>query len=167
MINVRRCGPAFVFTAALLAGCRPPAPVAEVPPLEVIVAQPVRETIDNWDLYTGTVEAKEKVQISSCVRGEIKEVHFKEGQEIPAGTEMFLIDDGPFKADLTTAKGQLATYEAKLKVADERIALYRPLAEKGTVSKEELLKAIADRGEALGGIDAARGKILDAELNIG
>src|SRR5262249_30723088 len=141
--------------------------VAEVPPLEVIVAQPVQEQIESWDVYTGTVESKDKVEVASRVRGEIKEVLFKEGQEIPAGAKMFVIDDGPFKADLSVAKGMLATWEAKLQVADQRIALYQPLADKGSVSKEELLKAIADRGEALGGIDAARGKILDAELNIG
>jgi hypothetical protein len=35
------------------------------------------------------------------------------------------------------------------------------------VSKEELLKAFADKGEAIGGIDASKGKIMEAELNIG
>ncbi|HQR06169.1 MAG TPA: efflux RND transporter periplasmic adaptor subunit [Gemmatales bacterium] len=152
----------------LLAGCSDRQPsVAEVPPVEVVVSQPIQEKIEGWDVYTGTVEARESVDVRSRVRGEIKEVFFKEGTEIAAGTELFLIDSGPFQADLNQAKGQLVTWEAKLKLAEERIALYKPLAEKGTVSKEELLKAYSDKGEAVGGIDASRGKILEAELNIG
>jgi len=151
-----------------LIGCAPHQPaVTEVPPVEVVVAQPVKEKIDDWDVYTGTVESRESVDIRSRVRGEIKDVFFKEGTEIAAGTELFQIDSAPFQADLNQAKGQLVTWEAKLKLAEERVTLYKPLAEKGTVSKEELLKAYSDRGEAIGGIDAARGKILEAELNIG
>lgn len=154
--------------AVTLIGCAPrQVPVAEVPPVEVVVAQPLKEKIDDWDIYTGTVEARESVDIHSRVRGEIKDVFFKEGAEIAAGTELFQIDSAPFQADLNQAKGQLATWEAKLKLAEERVALYKPLAEKGTVSKEELLKAYSDRGEAIGGIDSSRGKILEAELNIG
>lgn len=152
---------------APLLGCPRETPVAEVPPVEVVVCQPIKETVEGWDLYTGTVESKESVEIRSRVRGEIKEVRFKEGEEIPAGTDMFLIDDGPFQADLSKAKGELTTWEAKQQLAEERVALYKPLAEKGSVSKEELLKAVSDRGEAVGGIAGAKGKILEAELNIG
>ena len=38
--------------------------------------------------------------------------------------------------------------------------------DKGTVSTEELVQAIGAKGEALGGIDTARGKILEAKANI-
>ena len=100
------------------------------------------------------------------VKGHVKEVGFAEGKEIPAGTELYLIDSEPFQADLKQAKGQLATWEAKLKLADEKIGFYKPLAEKGTVSKEELLKVLADKDEAIGAIDSARGKIHEAELNM-
>ena len=94
-------------------------------------------------------------------------MRFTAGEEIAAGTELFLIDSDPFEADLKQAKGQLSTWEAKLKLADEKIAFYKPLADKGSVSKEELLQVTADKGEAIGNIDVARGKILNAELNIG
>src|SRR5262249_31207074 len=68
--------------------------------------------------------------------------------------------------DLKQAKGLLVTWEAKLKAAEEKIAIYKPLAEKGTVAKEELINALAAKGEAIGGIDTARGKIMEAEVNI-
>lgn len=157
----------LVATAVAPAGCTQDPPVAPTPPLEVIISQPVQEKVADWDVFTGTVAAMESVDIRSRVRGHIKDVLFKEGDEISAGKELFVIDSEPFEAELKQAKGQLATWEAKLKLAEEKITIYKPLAEKGSVSKEELLQAFAAKGEAIGGIDGTRGKIMEAELNIG
>jgi RND family efflux transporter MFP subunit len=164
--------PIFLLGIAIgLAGCSPP-PLAETPPLEVVVSQPLPpgtkpELVADWDIYTGNVEAKDSIEVRSRVKGHVKNVQFAEGEEIAAGTELYLIDSEPFQADLKQAKGQLATWEAKLKLAEEKIAFYKPLADKGSVSKEELLKVLSDKGEALGSIDTAKGKILEAEQNIG
>jgi membrane fusion protein, multidrug efflux system len=157
----------YLGLAAAVTGCNRETPVAETPPVEVVISQPVSEKVVDWDVYTGTVEAKEAVDIKSRVRGHIKEVPFKEGDEIAAGADLFTIDSDPFQADLKQAQGQQATWEAKLKLAEEKIAIYKPLADKGTVSKEELLQAFSDKSQAIGGIDAAKGKIMESELNIG
>jgi len=163
----------FVFgVAAMLPGCSREPPLAPTPPLEVVVSQPLPtgakpELIADWDIYTGNVEAKDSVEVRARVRGHIKKMLFEEGKEIAAGTELFLIDSEPFQADLKQARGQLTAFEAKLKLAEEKIGFYKPLADKGTVSKEELLKVIADKDGALGNIATAKAKILDAELNIG
>jgi RND family efflux transporter MFP subunit len=155
-----------------VAGCSREPPLAPTPPLEVVVSQPLPtgtkpELIADWDIYTGNVEAKDSVEVRSRVKGHVNKVEFAEGDEIPAGTELYLIDSEPFQADLKKAKGELAAAESKLSLAQEKIAFYKPLADKGSVSKEELLKVIADKGEALGNIDTAKGKILEAEQNIG
>ena len=152
--------------AAVMVGCSRNPQVTEKKPPEVVICQPLEEKIEDWDIYTGTVEAKDFVEIRSRVRGHIKEVLFKEGDEVEAGAPLFEIDSGPFEAEKKQAQGQLTNWEAKLKFADEKIALYKPLAEKGTVSKEELLQALGAKGEALGGIEAARGAIQQADLNI-
>jgi membrane fusion protein, multidrug efflux system len=165
----------WIFTAGLataISGCKGDAPVVTPPPLEVIVSQPLAagakpELIADWDTYTGNVEAKDSVEVRSRVRGHIKKVNFDEGEEIAKGTELFLIDSEPFQADLKQAKGQLAAFESKLKLAEEKMTFYKPLADKGTVSKEELLKVIADKDSAIGDIASANAKILEAELNIG
>jgi membrane fusion protein, multidrug efflux system len=162
----------FLVLGITVAGCSQEPPLAQTPPLEVVVSQPLppgakQDLVTDWDIYTGTVQARDSVEIRARVHGHIKEVRFKDGEEIAAGTELFLIDSDPFQADLNQAKGQMSTWEAKLKLAEEKIAFYKPLADKGTVSKEELLQVISDKGEAIGNIETARGKILDAELNIG
>lgn len=162
--NLRVTFVLLCLTAPL--GCSREPTVTPTKPVEVVVSQPLNEKIADWDVYTGNVQAKDSVEIRSRVRGHIKDVLFTEGEEIAAGTPLFLIDSEPFQADLKQAKGQLATWEAKLKLAEEKIAFYKPLADKGTVSKEELLKVLSDKGEAIGGIDVSKGKIHEAEINI-
>jgi multidrug efflux pump subunit AcrA (membrane-fusion protein) len=158
---------AFLGVTLILAGCNNEPPLAEVPPLEVVISRPVQEKVVDWDHYTGTVEAKETVEVRARVRGEIKEVCFKEGDEIPEGALLFVLDSDPFKADLKQAQGKLTAWKGKLEYAEEKIKLYKPLAEKGTVSKEELLQAMSLKAEAIGGIDTSNGSINQAELNIG
>ncbi|MCI0637590.1 MAG: efflux RND transporter periplasmic adaptor subunit [Gemmataceae bacterium] len=158
---------AVLAAAFVLAGCSNEPTLAPTPTIEVLVSQPVLEKIADWDVYTGTVDAKESLEVRARVRGHIKDVRFTEGEEIAAGKDLYVIDADPFQADLKQAQGQLSTWEAKLKLAEEKIAFYKPLAEKGSVSKEELLKVIADKEESIGGIATTRGKILEAELNIG
>jgi RND family efflux transporter MFP subunit len=158
---------ALIALTAASFGCNRNAGTVKPPPVDVVVANPVSEKITDYDVYTGTVDARESVDVRSRVRGHIKDVRFKEGDEIAAGTVLFVIDSDPFKADLEQAQGLLKTFEAKLKAAEDKVAIYKPLAEKGTVAKEEVIKAIGDRDEAIGGIATTKGKILDAQLNIG
>jgi len=147
-------------------GCAHEPTLAPVPPAEVIVARPVSEKVVDWDVYTGTVESKDSVDIRARVRGHINDVLFKEGEEIAAGQPLFVLDADPFKADLKQAEGAKQTWAAKLQLAEERIAIYKPLAEKGSIAKEELLQTMAAKGEAVGGVAAAEGKITEAQLNI-
>jgi RND family efflux transporter MFP subunit len=152
--------------ASLALGCKSEPPLAEPDPMEVVMSQPVREKIVDWDTYTGTVESRESVDIRARVRGEIKAVKFKDGDDVKEGELLFVIDDDPFQANLKQAKGLLDAWKAKLKAAEERLAIYTPLVEKGTISKDELNQALGAKGEAIGGIDTANGKIKEAEVNI-
>jgi multidrug efflux system membrane fusion protein len=157
----------LVLALAIFAsGCNHGPSVVPPSPVEVIISQPVSEKIEDWDVYTGTVEAKESVKIEARVRGEIKDVLFTEGEEIDADELLYLIDADPFEADLKQAKGQLITWQAKFTAAEDKIKIYRPLEAKGTISKEELVQAIGAKGEAVGGIETAKGKIMEAENNI-
>jgi RND family efflux transporter MFP subunit len=171
-INVIPIWTALLGLTVMLCGCAHETSLAETPPVEVVVAQAAPsgkepDLIRDWDTYTGNVYSKESIEVKSRVKGHVIDVPFSEGEEIAADTVLFLIDAEPFKADLKRAQGDLTTWEAKQKFADEQIALYKPLAEKGTVSKEDLLKAISAKDEAIGGVAKAKAAIRDAELNIG
>jgi multidrug efflux system membrane fusion protein len=153
--------------AANTPGCNREPPVTPPPPLEVVVSKPItNEAIEDWDVYTGTVEAKDSVPIQARVRGQIMQILFEEGNEIGADKLLFVIDDAPFKADLMQAKGQLLTWEAKLEAAEQKIKIYEPLEKKGTISKDELIQVVSAKNEAVGGKETAKGKIAEADNNI-
>ena len=164
--NLVVCGLAGLALAMAISGCNRNADTVKPDPVAVTIALPVSEKIVDYDVYTGTVDARESVDVKSRVRGYIKEVRFKEGDEIEAGAVLFVIDSDPFKADLEVAQGQKKAWEAKLKAAEDKVAIYKPLAEKGTVAKEEVIKAVGDRDEAIGNIASTEGKIREAKQNI-
>jgi RND family efflux transporter MFP subunit len=157
---------AFLPLLTLLDGCRREPEVTTPPPTEVVVAHPVIEEVSDWDTYTGMVQTRGHVDVRAQVRGYILEVNFKDGAEVKEGKLLFKIDDGPFQAALKQAEGELKTWKAKLKLAEQQIAIYEPLVKKGSAAKQELDKAFAAKGEAIGAIGSAEGKIMDAKLNI-
>src|SRR5215211_4108765 len=76
------CWVMFLGLAAVALGCAREPPIVQPPPVEVVVSQPVKEKVMDWDVYTGSVESKESVDIRARVTGQIKDVKFVEGTEI-------------------------------------------------------------------------------------
>jgi multidrug efflux system membrane fusion protein len=99
----------------------------------------------------GTVEALSTVSVKSQVNGEVREVHFKEGQEVKAGDLLFTIDARPFETDLRRAEANLARDTAQLNQAEANLARdlaqaknaqverhrYQQLLEKGVAAPEQ------------------------------
>src|SRR4051812_41958929 len=162
----RRDRLAALLLGLLLAGCARQPPPPEAGPPEVVVCQPYREKVADWDVYTGFVEAKENVEVRAKVQTYIKEVKFTEGDEVEEGDLLYVLDDAPFQADLQTAKGEVETHKAKLNLAEEQLTLFKELVKKGSAAKQDVDKALAAKGEALGGIATAGGKMKAAQVNI-
>ncbi len=85
----------------------------------------------------GNVEAYSTVAIKSRVTGELKKVHFQEGQDVIRGALLFTIDSEPFVADLRKAQANLARNIALAKKAEEDLRRYADLVKKEYVSQEQ------------------------------
>src|SRR5260370_32482054 len=118
--NIAVCALTGLGLAMVLSGCNRDAGTVKPPPVEVVIAQAVSEKITDYDVYTGTLDARESVEVKARVRGHIKDVKFKEGDEIAAGTVLFVIDSDPFMADLQKAEGVLKAWHAKLTAAEDK-----------------------------------------------
>src|SRR3954471_12061989 len=82
-----------------LAGCKPSATRAEPPPPKVMVQQPVKHDLVDYDQYHGWLDAVATVDVRARVRGHIQKVAFTDGQLVKAGEALFEIDPRPFQAD--------------------------------------------------------------------
>ena len=82
-----------VLLLALLAGtgCRKAA-APQPAPLPVNVVTAVEKQVNEWDEFTGRLEAVESVEIRPRVTGYIDSVNFTEGSVVKKGDLLFVID---------------------------------------------------------------------------
>lgn len=85
----------------------------------------------------GNVEANSSVSIKARVAGELKQVHFREGQDVARGALLFTLDSDPFDADLKKAQANLAKNIALAKKAEEDLRRYADLVKKEYISQEQ------------------------------
>jgi len=76
------------------------------PPPTVTVARPEVRELNEWDEYTGRLEAKESVEVRPRVSGIIKTVEFVEGKDVKEGDLLFTIDDEQYRVNVAGAQAE-------------------------------------------------------------
>jgi membrane fusion protein (multidrug efflux system) len=153
------------FVVAMLAACsspppaKPPAPVVRVATLQVRPVEQVREWLATLD---GAVNA----EIRPHVAGYLVSVDYQEGTLVETGALLFTIDDRTFVAAVQKARGDLGNAEAQLGKNRLDVARYAPLAAEHAIPKEQLDDAHAAVKASLATVDAMRGSLHQAELNL-
>jgi multidrug efflux system membrane fusion protein len=131
---------------------------AEVPAVPVTVTVAQNRDVVTWQEFSGRLEAIDRVQIRSRVEGAIQSVHFREGALVKAGDLLFTIDPEPYKAAVTQAEGQLASADARVKLATIQLERGQRLAQSNSVSQSDLdqrLNALAEAQAARKTAEAA------------
>jgi multidrug efflux system membrane fusion protein len=93
-------------------------------------------------------------------------VDFKEGQDVKKGDLLAEIDSRPYEATLAQVKGQLARDEALLKGAQVDLARYQGLAAQNAVPRQTLDTQVALVAQDQGTVEADRGMVKSAEVNL-
>jgi RND family efflux transporter MFP subunit len=159
-----RCSLAVLWLAALGA-CSQEAPPPPPPP-QVTVAVPLRREVTDWDDYTGRFEAPQDVEVRARVDGVITAIHFRNGQDVGAGTPLFTIDPRPFQTALQQAQAQVARAQAAAANTRAIAARSGQLAKAQAVSREELETDVAASRTAEADLAAAHAAVRNAELNL-
>jgi multidrug efflux system membrane fusion protein len=127
----------------LLSSCsgdkKPPPPQ----PVPVTVAPVVQRDVPVQLKTIGNVEAYATVSIKARVGGELKQVNFKEGQDVKKGDLLFVIDPRPLEAALKEAQARLARDKALAKKAETDARRYTDLVKRDFVSREQYEQAQA------------------------
>src|SRR5712672_2072001 len=114
----------------------------------------------------GTVTSLATVTIRTQISGYLIKVDFKEGQDVRKGDLLAEIDSRPFEAVLAQAKGQLARDEALLKGAQVDLTRYQGLAAQNAVPHQTLDTQVALVAQDQGTVEADRGTVRSAEVNL-
>jgi multidrug efflux system membrane fusion protein len=154
--------------ALLLSACAggeggaPPA----MPPTPVSVATVVERPVTDWSSWSGRFQANQSAEIRARVAGELRQVHFREGETVKAGELLFTIDPREYRAAVANARANLARAEARLDLASRELKRARSLQEAGVMSGEELDAKIGEERQADADVGAGRAGLAQAELNL-
>ena len=144
----------LVAAAALLAGlglaaCEkgagPATAKSAPPPVPVTVASVVQRDVPVQVRAIGNVQALATVSVLSMINGEVMDVHFNEGEEVPAGARLFTIDPRQLQAALLQAQATLAQHQAQVKQAEANVAKDQVQLENAKV-EEDRYRRLVDGG---------------------
>jgi membrane fusion protein (multidrug efflux system) len=136
--------------------CAAPAQHAPDPPA-VGVVEVAKRSITEKSEFLGRIEAVNRVNVVARVTAFLEKRLFTEGAEVSANDQLYLLERGPFQADLDAKKAQVAQLEATLanaKLTTERqsILLNGPAGVRAnydaTISNQKSLEAQVQAAEA-------------------
>ncbi len=153
--------------ACAIVGCRSGGSgVADLPPPQVSVSQPVVRNVVTHDDYDGQVAAIKKVDIRTKARGYLTKITFKEGDVVEAGKLLYEVDPRPYKTALKSAEAQDKAADGSLEFATSEYNRVRKLVTRGAASREEAeqwtAKQILARSDKL----KAQSAIMQAQLEL-
>jgi multidrug efflux system membrane fusion protein len=146
-------------------GCKKATAPAQAP-LPVNVVTVVEKEVNEWDEFTGRLEAVESVEIRPRVSGYITEIHFEAGAIIKKGDLLYVIDPRPYQADFDRAAAEFERMQAQLKLAQIELDRAKELRTKNTISASEFdQKAATYQGASAASASAEAAKN-SAALNL-
>lgn len=89
------------------------------PPVEVDVALPLKQTLTEWDEFTGQFEALARVDVRARITGYLVEKRFKDGQFVKRGDILFIIDQRLFKYEVERAEAQYSLAQKTYQRAED------------------------------------------------
>jgi len=132
LIGCAYFGRSYLFDAAPKPRARPPATAQPVvADVAVETSMPIQITA------IGSVQSMATVMIKSRIDGQIKDVHFNEGQEVKEGDVLFTLDDRALRAQLAQSEATLERDRASLQRAKLEVARQSGLATRGVASAQK------------------------------
>jgi membrane fusion protein, multidrug efflux system len=147
-------------TVSVLAQPAPSGPPA------VGVVDAVKRPITETSEFLGRVEAVNRVNVVARVTAFLEKRLFNEGSEVKQGDELYLLERGPFEADLASKKAQVAQLQAtlenaKLTTERARTLLGGPAGQQSTYDA-----AIANQRSLEAQVQAAQAQVQASQINL-
>ena len=158
----------IVLLAALfvMAACNDKNAYVAPPPPRAQVAVPLKQTVTPYLMATGSADAVNSTSLVARVAGFIREIDYQDGDQVAAGTRLFLIEPDPYKLALDQAQAEKASADASARQTDAELKRQQELLAQKVVSQSSV-----DQAAAAAGVNVALQKqsevaIDQAELNL-
>ena len=140
-------------------------PAASGPPA-VGVVEAIKRPITESSEFLGRVEAVNRVNVVARVTAFLEKRLFEEGNEIKKGDKLYLLERGPFEADLASKQAIVAQLQATLENAKlttdrARTLLGGPAGQQSTYDA-----AIASQRSLEAQVQAAQAQVQSSQINL-
>src|SRR6267143_4585557 len=135
-------------------------------PLPVNVVTVIEKEVNEWDEFTGRLEAVESVEIRPRVSGYITEIYFEAGAIIKKGDLLYVIDPRPYQADFDRAAAEFERMQAQLKLSQIELDRAKDLRAKNTISASEFDQKAATYQGSFAAARSAEAAKNSAALNL-
>jgi membrane fusion protein (multidrug efflux system) len=140
-----------------------PAPSA---PPAVGVVEAIKRPITETDEFLGRIEAVNRVNVVARVTAFLEKRLFEEGNEIKKGDKLYLLERGPFEADLASKQAVVAQLQATLENAKlttdrARTLLGGPAGQQSTYDA-----ALANQRSLEAQVQSAQAQVQSSQINL-
>jgi multidrug efflux system membrane fusion protein len=139
----------------------------QTPAPKVSVAEVIEQPLNEWDEFSGRLEAPESVEIRPRVSGYIDKVAFDEGSLVKKGELLLQIDPRPFQAEVERLQAQLQQARAVLSRADNEARRGDRLRQSNAISAELADARTSGAAEARAALAAIQAQLDNARLDLG
>jgi multidrug efflux system membrane fusion protein len=150
----------FLWPKSTKAAAPPP------PPIPVVAATSHQGDIGVYYSGLGAVTPLATVTVKSRVDGQLMSVLYREGDTVHQGDLLVEIDDGPYRAALTQAEGQLMRDQAALENARIDLIRYQQLVPQKAIPEQQLATQQATVHQDEGVVKLDEGQIESAKVNL-
>jgi len=153
---------AIIPSVAVAAG---PGSGSALPPL-VTVAPVKIQDINPPTEYIGHVEAIQVVDLRARVEGFLEQINFIEGENVPSGKLLYVIEQAPYLAKVAVDKANVAQAEAELTRANQHLKRLRSVLA-ASIPAMDLDDAVAAQLRAEAQIAMAKANLNRSQLDLG
>ncbi|MCV3205383.1 efflux RND transporter periplasmic adaptor subunit [Mesorhizobium sp. YC-39] len=163
----KRAPAAGLFAVTLLlCACSEQNAYVPPPPPKVDVALPVKQSVTPYLEATGSAAAINTTPLVARVSGFLQEIDYKDGDEVKAGTRLFLIEQDSYQLALEQAQAGQGSADAAAKQSGADLKRQQELLSQKIISQSTL-----DQSAAAADVDIAKQKqsavdVKQAQLNL-
>ena len=159
--------PLAMLAVLVMSACGKTPETAGAPPAaKVSVAKVLEQPVNEWDEFTGRLEAPETVEIRPRVSGQIDQVAFTEGALVKKGDLLFQIDPRPFQAEVRRLEALVAQARATATRSENEAARGERLRTSNAISAELADSRTSAAQEARAAVGALQAQLDLAKLNL-
>lgn len=147
------------YDKQVAAPAAPPAP-------HVTVSKPLQIDLDRRLGFLGQFSAVNRVELRAQVGGTLAEIHFTDGQIVHKGDLLFVIDPRPYEVKLAQANAALETANSHVAFSAAELSRAQSLRRSEFASQETVDQRSSDQSASQAGVDDAKARIRDAELDL-